>query len=107
MIFGGSYGHAGALNYYRHRLDLPETYSFNGSYLMWAPNDINFENQILIEEERQNSSQWFNTMVLKDTISNPYSRDRGYTYYRKDPLVDVKKGWHEIVTERKAVYNFK
>jgi len=47
MIYGGGYAHASSINYYRKKYCLPEVCSFNGSFLMWAPDSVNFDRQIM------------------------------------------------------------
>jgi hypothetical protein len=37
MIYGDNYGEAGALSFYRKKLELPEIYSDNASYIFWMP----------------------------------------------------------------------
>lgn len=106
LIYGGSYGHAGSINYYREKYNLPEAYSFNGSHIMWMPDSVNFDNQIMIDDVSQTSSTWFNNMELVDQVQNPYAREPGYIYYRSNPKIDVKKRWLELVKERKEEYNF-
>ena len=106
MIEGGSYGHAGAINYFRKKYKLPEAYSFSSSYVMWVPASVEFNQHILIDDVRQTGSQYFGSMILVDSVENPNARDPGYIYYRTKPRVDIKKVWQELVKERKAVNNF-
>jgi 4-amino-4-deoxy-L-arabinose transferase-like glycosyltransferase len=105
-IYGGSYGHAGAINYFQKKYNLPEAHSLSASFLIWARSEIHFNNQILIDDRRQDSSSWFNNMILVDSIQNPYARDPGYIYFRTDPRVDLQKAWKDYVREFKSRYNF-
>ncbi len=105
-ILGANYGEAGALNYYRRKYNLPEAYSRNSSFVMWAPEDIQFNNQIMVIDELQDGSDWFETMILVDSIENPLARDEGYIYYRTNPKTDVEAAWKEYILERKAAFNF-
>ncbi|GJM35057.1 MAG: hypothetical protein DHS20C18_40580 [Saprospiraceae bacterium] len=106
MIFGGSYGHAGALNYYRKKYNLPEAYSFNSSFMIWAPEEVDFNQQIMVDDTWQEESPYFGTVAFRDSITDPYARDPGYIWYRKNPLVDVREGWKQIAKEEKAAFNF-
>jgi len=106
LIYGGSYGHAGPINYYRKKYDLPESYSFVGSFLTWIPDSVDFDRQIMIDDRLHEQSNWFHSMQLVDQIQNPNAREKGYIYYRTDPKIDVKKEWTEVVSERKRAYNF-
>jgi hypothetical protein len=105
-IYGGSYGHAGTINYFRKKYDLPEAHSMSASFMIWAPSKINFDNQILIDDRKQDSSSWFRNMILVDSIQNPYARDPGYIYYRTEPKIDLEKAWKEMVRENKDAFGF-
>lgn len=106
MIHGGGYSHASALLYYKKKYNLPEVFSFNGSFIIWAPDSINFNSQILVDDVFHTESSWFDNMELVDQIQNPNARDPGYIYYRTNPKIDVKKRWSEEVKENKSRYNF-
>ena len=99
MLYGGSYQHAGSINYFRSKYKLPKTYSLNGSYVFWANAQIQFDTQILVDDVNQDSSQWFNFMVLVNSIQNPNAREKGYIYYRKTPKQDVVEAWKALVHE--------
>ncbi len=107
MILGGGYAHAGVINYYRKKYDLPKAYSFNSSFIMWNEEDLFFDNQILIDDTRQTESSWFEEMELLDSIENPLARDPGLIYYRTKPKTDLPKAWNEEVRRTKERYNFK
>ena len=106
MIYGGSYGHAGSLNYFRKKYDLPEAYSMNTNFLTWAPDSLDFNNQFLIDDVRQDSSRWFHFMELIDSVEHPYARDPGLIYYRKNPKQDPSKVWTGLIRDAKAEFNF-
>lgn len=99
MIYGGNYGHAGAINYFRHKFDLPEAFSFNSSYQLWLPEHYSFDKQIQIEDNKQGPSEYFHKMILLDSVENRYARDPGYIYLKESPKVDVEKVWTELVKE--------
>jgi hypothetical protein len=101
MIYGGSYGHAGVLNLWRKKYDLPETMSLSSSFVAWAKEDYQFDRQIFIDDVKLTESSFFNTLTLMDSIEHPLSRDRGYIYYRTNPKTDVVKVWKEIVIQQK------
>ncbi len=99
MIYGGSYGQAGSINFYGSKYGLPEAYSLNGSYLLWAKEDLEFDNQIMIDDRKHESSDWFERMTLVDSIQNPNAREKGYIYYRSDPKIDVVEEWRQIISQ--------
>ena len=101
MIYGGSYGHAGVLNLWKEKYDLPTTQSLSSSFVAWAQEDFTFDRQIFIDDVKQTESSFFNTITLMDSIEHPLARDPGYIYYRTGPKTDVEKVWKEIVIQAK------
>lgn len=89
LIYGGGYHHAGALNYYRKKYDLPEAYSMNSSYLLWIPDHIHFDNMILLDNVWEDSSAYFSYHEFIDSTHHPYARDNGYVFYRSQPKVNA------------------
>src|SRR5690606_17748338 len=89
LIFGGGYHHAGALNYYRKKYDLPEAMSLNASYILWAPDNPQCDNMIIVDSRWQDGSPLFHSRVFVDSIRHPYARDPGYVFYASEPT-DVK-----------------
>ncbi len=106
MIYGGSYSHAAPINYYREKYNLPEVYSFVGSFIMWAPDSVDFDRQIMIDDVLSTESSYFENMQLVDKIEDPNAREKGYIYYRTNPKINVKQGWAELVSEKKRAFNF-
>ncbi len=108
MIYGGGYAHASSVNYYREKYKLPKVHSLSSSYIMWTPAEVNFNNQIMIDDNLQTSpSKWFRNMTLIDSIQNPNAREKGYIYYRENPKIDVILEWKKNVLEQKKQYNLK
>lgn len=108
IIYGGGYAHASSLNYYKEKYELPRVHSFSSSYIMWVPEKVNFNNQILIDDNLQTTpSKWFQNMTLIDSIQNPNAREKGYIYYRENPKIDVISEWEKVVLEQKERYNLK
>ena len=101
MIYGGSYGHAGVLNLWREKYDLPVAMSLSSSFVAWADEDYSFDRQIFIDDRKQSESNFFNNITLMDSIEHPLARDPGYIYYRTDPKVNVMEAWKEIVIQQK------
>jgi 4-amino-4-deoxy-L-arabinose transferase-like glycosyltransferase len=84
IIYCTNYGLAGAVNYYNHalHLNLPETYSTNGSFLYWMPNQYtNVKNIILVTDEEIDANdeliQQFQKRQVADILKNQYARENG------------------------------
>ncbi|PHN07120.1 glycosyltransferase family 39 protein [Flavilitoribacter nigricans] len=101
MIVAGHYGQAGVMNFYRQKYDLPETYSLNSSFIMWAPERVEFDRIIQIDDVPQSASPYFESIQLIDSIESPYARDPGLIYYETRPKIDVSAGWKTLVENRR------
>ena len=81
FLFCDNYGEAGAVNYYRHKYNLPEAYSDNGSFLYWMPRNIHIDNLILITDDQEEMQhpfiKDFKSAVVTDSVTNIYARERG------------------------------
>lgn len=106
MILGGNYGQAGVLNFYRKKYNLPETYSFNSSFVMWVPEDFDIEYQIEIDDNRDMESSYFHQKTLVDSITHVYARDPGYIFFKAKPKMDLRPLWKELVQERKTAAGY-
>lgn len=102
FLYGGSYGHAGVLNFYRHKYDLPECYSFNSSFAMWVPEDLEFEHQIQLDDRWQASSDYYHEVRFIDSIDHRLARDPGYLFFKTGAKEDLGPVWREIVIEQKT-----
>ena len=101
MLYAGHYGQAGVMNFYRKKYDLPETYSFNASFVAWVKEDMEITCQIAIEDYLQGESTSFYSSELVDSIEHPYARDPGYIYFKSDPKTDLSPLWKELVQTAK------
>ena len=106
IIYGGSYSHTSVLNYYRHHYKYPEAISLNNSHLMWAPDKVDFDNQIFVDDVWRTKSKYFHEMEFIDSIKHPYAREKGYVFHLRNPKLDVISGWQQLAQQEKAVFNF-
>ncbi len=104
ILYGGGYSHTATLNFYRKKYLYPEVYSLNNSFVLWVPSDLNFENQIEIDDRLHDTSQYFNSVVLMDSIENSNARERGYIYLKTDPKMDLQSVWKDLVNSERAVF---
>jgi 4-amino-4-deoxy-L-arabinose transferase-like glycosyltransferase len=81
IIFCDNYGMAGAVNYYSRKYKLPEAYSDNASFLYWIPDSIQYQNFVLLTDDRQEMQHHFVKEFagakLWGTITEPYARENG------------------------------
>ena len=53
----------------------------------WVPEDLDFEIQIQVDDNHQYTSDYFHSVVLMDSIENPYARDPGLIYLKTEVFV--------------------
>jgi hypothetical protein len=107
LIWGGSYGHASVLNFYREEYELPQCLSFNASVVAWVPLDLDIKAQIQVEDSYMDPSPYFEQTILMDSIENPLARDPGYIYLKVGPKEDLRPIWNEIVNEERMAAGYK
>ena len=107
ILFCDNYGEAGAVNYYGKKYHLPEAYSDNASFLYWIPNNLHFDNLVLLTDDHLEMQhpfiKNFNSAILKDSVTDPFSRERGsLIIILKDGNEDFKKMFIEKIAKDQA-----
>jgi 4-amino-4-deoxy-L-arabinose transferase-like glycosyltransferase len=77
IVFCGSYGQAGALSYYGQTAAFRNSVvSANGTFLLWMPRPLLFENIIFVDDDAPEHPlfQHFQKSMLVDSVTNPLSR---------------------------------
>jgi hypothetical protein len=77
IVFCGSYGQAGALSYYGQTAAFRNSVvSANGTFLLWMPRPLLFENIIFVDDDAPEHPlfQYFQKAMLVDSVTNPLSR---------------------------------
>jgi hypothetical protein len=96
FIFADNYGEAGAINYYGKKYNLPAVYSDNASFLYWLPDSLHIENIILVTDDKEEMQhdflKDFSSVILSDSITNPYAREKG-------SLIIIMKGANEKLNQ--------
>ncbi|MET4081123.1 hypothetical protein ABIB40_001068 [Pedobacter sp. UYP30] len=90
LVWAKHYGQAGAINLFRDQYDLPEAFSYHGSFYTWAPNGQMPKTIIALSYMVGNFFQpYFGTITKVRTIYNPYSATDEqlyqYIYICKNP----------------------
>ena len=93
VLFCDNYGQAGAANYYARKYNIPDAFSDNASFLYWMPAKLDFENIVLLTDDKNEMQhdfiKNFKSAVLSDSVTSFYARERG-------SLIIVLKGADEI-----------
>lgn len=83
IIYGGNYGHAGAMRYYgKDKQFTGDVISTNGTNILRIPSEISFRHLILVTEEEPQGEdtvffRHFRSMQIVDSVTNVYSRQLG------------------------------
>jgi hypothetical protein len=79
MVYGDNYGEAGALNFYRKELGLPEVYSDNASYIFWLPDQFTYKYFLFVTDELPDTNDAFFThwgkRQILDSVTQPLARE--------------------------------
>lgn len=97
-IYAENYGQAGAIRYYGLKNGLPEPICFHGSFIFWAPDDVNdLQYLIYVNDDISGIRDYFGTIDRYDGITTPYARESGLPVYLcKDPAA----GFGELYVAR-------
>ena len=85
LVLCDNYGQAGAINFYTTQKI--QSVSFNADYVNWFELTKNYDNLIRVKEENgkknelQESSPYFQSAIIADSITNPYAREFGTTIF--------------------------
>lgn len=109
LILCDNYGQAGAINYYTKQGI--KAVSFNADYINWFNLDRQYINLIRIknykekDNEFKETSPYFNSAILADSITNKYAREyKTMIFVFKTAKVDVNK---RIKSEIEEVKNYR
>ncbi len=107
ILFCDNYGQAGAVNYYAGKYHLPAAYSDNASFLYWMPDNLQFDNLVLITDD-ENEMQHpfiknFTSAVVSDSVTSFYAREKGsLIIILKNGNADFKKMFINKIEKDKA-----
>jgi hypothetical protein len=107
LVLCDNYGQAGAINYYTDRNI--RAVSFNADYINWFNLDQPYENLIRVKSdegkasELEETSQYFHTSLVSDSITNEFAREYGTTIFTFiGAKVDINKRIKKEIDEAKT-----
>lgn len=107
LVLCDNYGQAGAINYYS-RLGI-RAVTFHADYINWFNLDKDYQHLIRIKdrgekhEELKETSPFFNTAIVYDSITNIYSREFGTTIFSfKDATININERLRNEILEQKG-----
>jgi hypothetical protein len=104
LVYGESYGAAGAMDYYKPDNIYNEVYSFNDAYMEWIPRSPELEYMIYVGYSDR-IPQYFEEVKLVGRVENPYFRETGLPiWFGSHPTYKLYEDWEETWQESKGRY---
>ena len=72
-IFAGNYGEAGASDFFGPRYGLPKAISAHQTYFLWGPRDYTGEVMILLQVNRREIEDRFQSVEEAGRVGHPYA----------------------------------
>lgn len=102
-IYADNYGEAGAIHHYHQQLHIPDVFSLDSSFTLWAPDDFNCEYLIYVDDQGGGNVESFKSQLESYkkmfVIENPLAREHGTAIYL---LKGIKQGLHDRYTKELA-----
>jgi len=102
-IYGENYGQAGAIRYHGMRKGLPEPICFQGSFIFWAPENVDdIKYLIYVNDEIEGIVDYFEEIKEFEGISNHNARESGLPVYLcKNPTSSFKTLYKDRLMEER------
>lgn len=104
LVLCDNYGQAGAINYYSKRKI--RAVSFNADYINWFDLSTPYQNLIRVKEakdasvELMETSPYFQSASLADSVANPYAREYGTSIFLfRGSKVDIRDRITDEISE--------
>jgi hypothetical protein len=81
VVIGRNYGHAGSLEYWSRRYELPPVYSFHNNYWLWGPPPGTGDVVIVIRGSREELGALFDFVVDAGVAESPYAMESRMTIW--------------------------
>lgn len=93
VVIGRNYGHAGALEYWSRRYELPPVYSTHNNYWLWGPPPGARDVMIVIRGSRESLEQLFDEVIEAGVTESPYAMESRMTIWvcrgLRRPIEDI------------------
>lgn len=83
VIFADNYGEAGAINHFGKQYNLPDAISLDSSFALWAPQSVNADYIIYIDDSdnMKRVGPWAESYKKTGEVDNPLAREQGTSIY--------------------------
>jgi hypothetical protein len=103
QIYADNYGEAGALHHYDKQYNLPEVISLNSSFTLWAPDNLDGEYIIYVDDQGGGNINSFKSALESyrkiGEVENPLAREKGTAVFI---LVHPKQGLRDRYSKELA-----
>jgi hypothetical protein len=108
-IYAENYGEAGSIYFYGKKAGLPDPVCFNGSFLFWAPPEVDdLKCLIYVNDEIEGLLPFFEEIHKAGEITNPYARETGLpVWFCKRPKADFYSFYKQRIQEEKEPFTRK
>ncbi len=101
IAVGNNYGHAGALEYWSKKYDMPPVYSPHNNYWLWGPPPGEGKVVIVVRSGREALELLFEEVTLVEEVRTPYAKDDDMRIWicrgLKQPMAELWKILKEFI----------
>lgn len=102
LVFGESYGYAGAALFFRPAPSFPDVYSFNDAFMEWIPRHPEMDHLIYVGYSDR-LPQYFMELKLVGTVDHPHFREFGLPiHFGSFPTQKLYDDWEDAWQESKG-----
>ncbi len=81
QIYADNYGEAGAIHHFGKKYNLPDVASLNSSFTLWAPDSLNANYIIYVDDKDGGNiktfASWLGSYTKIGEVESPYAREKG------------------------------
>ena len=81
VAWGRNYGHAGALEYWSRKYDMPPVYSTHNNYWMWGPPPETPAAVIIVRGDRESLEEIFDEVIEAGVAETPFAQESHMTIW--------------------------
>jgi hypothetical protein len=97
VVLGRNYGHAGSLEYWSRRYDLPPVYSVHNNYWLWGPPPANRDVMIVVNNRRELLEELFDEVIEAAVAKSPHAMESHMTIWIcRGPKRPVEEIWKDF-----------
>jgi hypothetical protein len=99
VLVSDNYGHAGAMEIYAEKFELPPVYGTHNSFHSWGPPSDSVKTYIGVDIDAEGARQLFETVEVAATVYCPDCTRPQHEvpiYVMRNPVVSIEKMWPEF-----------